>query len=336
MNHLALIITLIIISNLFLIAHNYSHGNNDVAVQSGWTTGAKMPTPRSESASVLLKGKIYVIGGQDRYAHPLDNVEVYDIKLDKWSVAAPLPVPLDHASADVYNDRIYFIGGRGFNDTASSKLFIYDPISNKWAQGRDMITPRYGLTSNFINGTLYVIGGKNTKLMGFAHENLNLNEAYDPKKDTWVSKAPMPTPRHHFTSTVVDGRLYAIGGRRTGIQQVPLDINQMYDPVNDSWTSKAPMPSERSAIGSAHSREGNIYVFGGEICDNRYNSSRIVFNNNEKYEPKIDKWTIQTPMPTSRHGPSVQFANGSIYVIGGGPEACASATNINEIFHNAS
>jgi N-acetylneuraminic acid mutarotase len=171
--------------------------------------------------------------------------------------------------------------------------------------------------------------------MSFAHENLNLNEAYDPKNNTWSSKAPMPTPRHHLTSAVVDGKIYAIGGRHTGIQQVQLNNNEMYNPVNDSWTPKALVPSERSGIGSARSSGGSIYVFGSEICDMRYNSSRMVFNNNERYEPKIDKWTVETPTPTARHGPSVQFVNGSIYVIGGGPEPCRSSTNVNEIFLNS-
>jgi len=315
-----------------LEALGLSFPTTEAFAQSQWITGAKMPTARSEVASVLLSGKIYVIGGQDSDGQPVDNSEVYDFKLDKWSVVAPLPIPLDHASAAVYNEKIYLVGGRGFNDTISNKIFIYDPVSNKWEEGKSMPTARYGLSADFINGMLYVIGGKNTKLMGFAHENLNLNEAYNPKKNSWSSKAPMSTPRHHLTSAVVDGKLYAIGGRHTGIQQVQLDNNEMYDPVNDSWIPKAAMPSKRSGLGSATSSDGNIYVFGGEMCDIRNNSSRMVFNNNEKYDPKTDKWTSEAPMPTARHGLSVQFANGSIYVIGGGPEPCKSVTNVNEIF----
>jgi N-acetylneuraminic acid mutarotase len=334
MNNFTLIIFLILIFNVIAIHESLTHAAES-SRQSSWITGANMPTPRSEATSALLKDKIYVIGGLDRNNQPLDNMEVYDIKLDSWNSVASLPLALDHADATVYNEKIYLVGGRGFNDTISNKLYIYDPVSNKWEEGKSMPTARYGLTANFVNGTLYVIGGKNTKLMGFAHENLDLNEAYDPKNNTWSSKAPMPTPRHHLTSAVVDGKIYAIGGRHTGIQQVQLNNNEMYDPVNDSWTPKAPMPSERSGIGSARASGGSIYVFGGEICDMRYNSSRMVFNNNERYEPKIDKWTVETSMPTARHGPSVQFVNGSIYVIGGGPEPCRSSTNANEIFLNS-
>ena len=53
----------------------------------------------------------------------------------------------------------------------------------------------------------------------------------------------------------------------------------------------------------------------------------------KKYDPKSNKWTIETPMPTPRHGLGAVAIDDKIYVIGGGPQPGMSVTNANEIFY---
>ena len=74
---------------------------------------------------------------------------------------------------------------------------------------------------------------------------------------------------------------------------------------------------------------GSIYVFGGEQPVGN-------FNNNEKYDTANNKWTLETPMPTARHGLAAASIGDKIFVIGGGPQPGGSAVNINEIFHVSS
>jgi len=77
-----------------------------------------------------------------------------------------------------------------------------------------------------------------------------------------------------------------------------------------------------------------MYVFGGEHPFG-------TFNKNEKYDPKINKWTSETPMPTARHGLTAVAINDKIYVISGGPKPGIlinilpglTVSNINEVFH---
>ena len=58
---------------------------------------------------------------------------------------------------------------------------------------------RTALTVNFISGKLFAVGGING-----AQNAANTNQAYNHKSDTWTKKEPMPTARHHLTSSVVD------------------------------------------------------------------------------------------------------------------------------------
>ncbi|MGI0042869.1 MAG: Kelch repeat-containing protein, partial [Nitrososphaeraceae archaeon] len=43
------------------------------------------------------------------------------------------------------------------------------------------------------------------------------------------------------------------------------------------------------------------------------------FDNNERFDPINNTWTIEASMPTTRHGLGVASIDEQIYVIGGGP-----------------
>jgi Kelch motif len=66
-----------------------------------------------------------------------------------------------------------------------------------------------------------------------------------------------------LAAAVIDGRLYAIGGRIDGNYSRNLSTNESYDPATDRWEQRAPMPTARSGIAAAV-LHGRIFVFGGE------------------------------------------------------------------------
>jgi N-acetylneuraminic acid mutarotase len=322
----------ITISALFLLSSSFVFPESlaqtvTVTTESFWTSAAPMPTPRTEVAATVLENEIYVIGGFDESSQVTDIVEVYRIANDSWTHAAPLPEPLHHTAAASYNGKIYVVGGYTSPWSPSNKLFIYNPIQNEWQEGTPMPTARGALNVNFINETLYALGGSSDR-------PLNSNEAYDPSHDTWTTKASMPTARHHAGSAVVDGKIFVVGGRISGSLE-NISVNEAYDPEQDTWiTNLEPMPSERSGIAAATATSvssplnGNsIYVFGGEEASK-------TFNNNEKYDPKTNKWMSEPPMPTARHGLAAVFVGeNKIFVIGGGPQPGLSVSGANEIFH---
>jgi N-acetylneuraminic acid mutarotase len=298
-----------------------------------WTTGAPMPTPRTEVTAAVLGDNTYVIGGFDEFGQVTDIVEVYNIANNTWSnvVVPPLPDPLHHTAAAAHNGKIYVAGGYTAPWSPSNKLFIYDPVQNSWQEGMPMPTARGALNVNFVNGILYAIGGSSDRPLGS-------NEAYDPSSDTWISKALMPTARHHAGSAVVDGKIFVIGGRISGSLE-NISVNEAYDPEQNIWiTNLEPMPSQRSGIAAAAAPAAdsanassinsiNIYVFGGE-------EPSKTFNNNERYDVTTNSWTSEPPMPTARHGlAAVYVEEDKIYVIGGGPQPGLSVSGANEIFH---
>jgi len=133
-----------------------------------------------------------------------------------------------------------------------------------------------------------------------------------------------PTPRDHHTAAAVDGRLYAIGGRRNGNYSLNLDTAEVYDPATKRWQPRAGMPTARSGIAAAV-LDGRIFIFGGE-------APAGTFGEVEAYDPKTNSWSAHARMPTPRHGLGAAIVGGRIYVISGGPRPGDTSSAANEIF----
>ena len=73
-----------------------------------------------------------------------------------------------------------------------------------------MPTPRGYLATAAVNGKIYAIGGLNPSFE--RAQGISTVEEYDPVTDTWTLKADMPTPRAVLSTSVVNGKIYAIGG----------------------------------------------------------------------------------------------------------------------------
>jgi N-acetylneuraminic acid mutarotase len=131
------------------------------------------------------------------------------------------------------------------------------------------------------------------------------------EEGTWTTRSPMPTPRSHLSASVVDGKIYTIGGCTQAVYQEYLSTVEAYDPVTDTWTKKANMPTGRCWL-STCALNGKIYAIGGKI-----ESSATMVSTVEEYDPVTDIWTKKADMPTARMALSANVVNGKIYAIGG-------------------
>jgi N-acetylneuraminic acid mutarotase len=153
-------------------------------------------------------------------------------------------------------------------------------------------------------------------------------------ENSWVSKAPMPTPRGGLGVATVKGKIYAIGGIGGEIDMtvgtVPyssgfLNTNEAYDPITNTWETKASMPTARDNFAIA-TYQNKIYCMGGvtgmttvpyadtEILLPAYLWSTV----NEVYDTATDTWETKTPMPSAPHAQlTANVVDGKIYLLGG-------------------
>jgi N-acetylneuraminic acid mutarotase len=128
-------------------------------------------------------------------------------------------------------------------------------------------------------------------------------------QDLWTQKADMPTARFGLSATVVDGKVYAIGGGvyRGGMVRTV----EEYDPATNSWVEKADMPAA-TCWHSTSAVDGKIYSIGGWKSADDVGIDTVV-----EYDPATDTWRERAEMPTPRAHVSTSAVNGKIYAIGG-------------------
>ena len=143
-----------------------------------------------------------------------------------------------------------------------------------------------------------------------AKKIINPQNAFAPpgEKGKWAKRADMLTARYGLSSSVVDGKIYAIGGW-DAVGKIT-SIVEAYNPMTNTWTRRADMPTARYALSTAVVN-GKIYAIGGSP------DGKIVLSTVEEYDPMTDTWTKKADMPTARYTLSTAVVNGKIYAIGG-------------------
>ncbi|MFZ7138637.1 MAG: Kelch repeat-containing protein [archaeon] len=193
-----------------------------------WETKKSMPTIRYAMSANVVNGKIYVMGGAQRTPNDdFDVNEVYDPTTDTWTTKTPIPTGVDYYASGVVNNKIYIIGGA----VGVTLTQIYDPETDTWSSGTPLLTGVDSAAVGVTAGTtdtqrIFVIGGKQNL------DAVTLNQVYDPQTDTWVYGPTMPTARYGLGVAVVDGCLYAIGGREGWVGFPVSAANERYTPAD--------------------------------------------------------------------------------------------------------
>ncbi|MEM2293951.1 MAG: hypothetical protein QXX41_11820 [Nitrososphaerota archaeon] len=107
----------------------------------------------------------------------------------------------------------------------------------KWETFKPMQVARGGLGVAVVNGKIYAIGGSTETSWPVSANPLvvDVNEEYDPIKNVWVFRKPMPTARAFFGVAVCQDRIYCIGGLS---REGPTGVVEVYDPSTDSCTRR--------------------------------------------------------------------------------------------------
>ncbi len=299
--------------------------------QGKWEKLAAFPEPAEEILGAAAGGKMYVFAGLAPVWRPMGLVYEYDPATDHWTKKKPMALPSHHVALTEYHGKIYAFGGFVYPQSGPpawapvNNAFEYDPATDAWKALAPMPTKRGSPVAAVVGDKIYVIGGAAT-MPGSSETAISQTtpqmclgtvEEYDPQKNTWRERSPMPTPRNHTTAGVVNGKIYVLGGR-VGAAFIGLasDISvvEEYDPAADKWGApRSRMPTARSAVGSGV-YNGRIYVAGGEYQDPHLMAT---FRAVEAYEPATNSWTIMPSMPVSRHGLAAGVIGNKFILVGG-------------------
>lgn len=315
-----------ILSLLAACATNNPPAANSTAItQLQWQsmTAHQAPSARHENGFVAVGERLYLIGGRGQ--RPLD---VFDPATGNWTQGAKPPFEIHHMQAIDYQGKLYVLGAMtgGFpEEPPLENILIYDPALDVWSNGPEIPAHRQRGGSGVVlhEGLIYLVGG-NTRghMSGF----VPWLDVFDPVSGTWTELPDAPHARDHFHAAIIDGHIYAAGGRTSShdtgevmsLTVWPVDV---YDIANKRWsTLAAPLPTQRADTATV-AFDGKLLVIGGESVS-QVESHREV----EAYDPASQQWLTLAPLPVGRHGTQATLFNGELHIVagsenrGGGPE----------------
>ncbi|CCG36622.1 ring canal kelch [Xanthomonas axonopodis pv. khayae] len=281
------------------------------------------PHARHENSMAAIGERLYVLGG--RGERPLD---IFDTRTRRWSRGSAPPLAVNHAQAAVWAGKLYLVGGFTGdypNETALTHLLIYDPATDRWQVGAEIPADRRRGSAGTVahDGVLYLVGG-NTR--GHNSGYVPWLDAFDTRTQRWTRLPDAPHARDHFQAVVLDGKLYAGGGRRSShdtgdtlSQTIPqLDV---YDLRQATWSvADATLPTPRAGA-AAIAHHGRVMLLGGESTAQVAGHAEV-----ESYDPATARWVTGPALPRGRHGTQAAQVGGDLYIAagsgnrGGGPE----------------
>ena len=184
-----------------------------------WRDGPSLPRVVWGAPSVILNGKLHVIGGAESRKSTLNSHFVLDLSNEPggWYKAASLPKPVVHAAAVPFQDEIWVIGGEIEHAHTGDKAWvqIYNPKTNSWRQGPSLPLARSHLEwSTFVSqGKIWSVNGvDSSKPDGFRGQDEIY--VYEPQLKKWILWGRLP---RNFTSAgakIANDFLYVFGGGR--------------------------------------------------------------------------------------------------------------------------
>jgi non-specific serine/threonine protein kinase len=268
-----------------------------------WQRHAPLPEPRTEVAAGLARGEIVVVGGFLASGGNTARADAYSIADDRWRRLPDLPVAVDHAVAASVNGRVYVLGGYG-GDRVPMRT-AYALANGSWRRIASLPDARAAAAAAVAGGRLFVLGGVDGR-----RTLAQVAFALDLRTGRW-STIPGPTPREHLAAAGLGTRVYALAGRRAGID-TNVGTFEAYDTRTRRWQRLRPVPSPRGGTG-ATALPGRIVSVGGEAPRG---TNRFVYT----YELRTRRWRRLADLPTPRHGLGVVARSGRVYAVAGGPE----------------
>ena len=295
--------------------HSAASGVDTVSA-AGWAQRPPLHYPRFGLGVATVGGRILAIGG-------FDSDELFDVVESRevsgpggWHTIAPLNTARTNLGTATLDGIVYAVGG--YDDTSTLDVVeTFDPRTGSWSRSPHLPQPRGGTAAAALGGLLYVAGGF-ISAPGIEETTASVI-AYDPRRQTWRSVAPMPTARELLRLVTAGPYLYAVGGlSREGNS---LTTIERYDPRSNRWQTVSPMHESRVAAGittaNIDGRQVLVAVGGAIWQDFEILGSH---RTTEVYDLATGRWQVlraELPEPRGSLGCATE-ADGTVLAIGGG------------------
>ena len=192
-----------------------------------WGTAKAQPLGTHEVHGEVVHDKLYIFGGYDINKRPqwtpTKRAYVYDPISNLWTSIKDLPHEptgsnfggVTHYGLTNDGNDIYFAGGYISNSNGTGQVFgtkqvwKYIVATNTYTRLPDLPQALAAGQLRYVNGKIHYMGGAN-----FSRADINIHLALDLNNIAagWKSLAPLNNGVNHPGSTVLNGKIYFLGG----------------------------------------------------------------------------------------------------------------------------
>jgi N-acetylneuraminic acid mutarotase len=282
---------------------------------AGYQRIAPMPIGTTEAQSVVLGGRLYVLGGFDVWkpcCTPTNRAWSYDRSTNTWTALPAMPVHgISHAGIDSDGSRyVYYAGGYAADAAATNQVYgttdawRFDTSTGTYTRLPSLPQPMAAGGLAYVAGRLYYFGGANLPRTQDSPAVWMLDVAGGASG--WVRRADLPDPRNHLGWAVIGGRIYAVGGQHLNDSTKAQAELDRYDPATDTWTRLAPLPVARSHV------MDSTFVVGGRLVVAGGWTTSSVSAAVTAYDPGSNTWQSWSDLPQARTSATAKaFSDGS-------------------------
>lgn len=272
--------------------------------------------PRQDGGFVACRGKFYLLGG-----YGIKPIDIYDPTIDTWTKGAAPPVEMHHFQAERYGTLIYVLGaltGTYPDEKPLENIYVYDTRNDQWKKGdpipEDRIRGSCGVVA--YRGCLYMICGTQDRHAGLF---TNWVDMYDTRTGHWKKLANAPSSRDYFHAAMINGKIYAAGGRRTSwpsseIWDYTVREVDVYNIAANRWKTlpeSQNLPTGRAGCSTVAILD-HLVVIGGENHSQKQACDIV-----EAYDVAKGKWETWESLKQGRTGTQAFRSVGSVFVASG-------------------
>jgi len=289
---------------------------------------SRLPQPTYGHSSVVVNGRLYIIGGRSTADLTLpvvywgqilghDGTIKAQYKSNTWTAVASLPTPLFRAQSVYFEGRIYVIGGQNSADIAQNTVYYADVQPDGdilgWSQTSAPLPVNLsGHSAAISNGRIYVVGGSTTGefLDSIADVYIGTIDVATGDITNWVQTTSLPEARYAASATIAAGKIWVAGGWNSGTAKAdifyarlnPTDGTIPGPGARDTWSRATDLPItvyDHNFI----SFNGHLFLIGGR---NSIGIQNMVYTSTlATPKTNITRWVPTTPLFLSPYGGGV-------------------------------
>ncbi|XP_030626130.1 kelch-like protein 34 [Chanos chanos] len=219
----------------------------------------------------------------------------------------------NHTSLRSTTSRVLLVGGGAEADRPNQLIQTFDMRSRKIRPLSTALPNKLQYQGVCVVGNfLFVLGGEVVEVDTHNGKTAVMTVTdqvwrYDPRFNQWEEMEPLLQKRAQLACCVVDGVIYAVGGRAQRGDPALCSVER-YNMRAGCWRSGVSLPNAIHGHACATMGTG-IYISGGRLGDQTENSKEMFYLNSFKGEA----WEKQAPMSIARFGHQMATVGECIY-----------------------